>query len=185
MQTRTQKRTFGIVINESISAAACGDEDANGGIPETRLVAVSKTKFEPVPALCRNLVAVSDRALCYVASSKRNVVRVIDTSSGVSAVLSKNVHETYITDVKFSVLDRSIICSADGNKSVLWQIKPLAPDGLSADIIYTLSVPTFLVQNHPRQPLVWAFASTHALTVTAAIPDASVTTTFVGDLIGS
>jgi WD40 repeat protein len=115
-------------------------------------VVVSQSKFEPIPLTCRNLVAVAESSICYVTTAKRNVLRVIDTTSGQSKILKG--HESCISDLKFSCADRYILCSTDDtSKTHIWNLsRPENP--LFRCYPFTASI----IQSHPGNSNTWALA---------------------------
>ena len=80
--------------------------------PECKCNSVSFMRPEslaPLPLHCRNLVAVSERFICY--SPKRTMLRVIQVASAEKDLLKGHQHS--VLDLKFSATDDSILCSVD------------------------------------------------------------------------
>jgi len=118
-------------------------------------------KIEEIDAYCRNILAVSDKYICYSVTSKRNLLRVIDTFSGEKTLLRG--HESSILDVKISPVDASVLCSVDkgSNPAVPHTIVWKKPSDSALDFLAVLKLPisATIVQPHPVSAHVWAISN--------------------------
>lgn len=118
-------------------------------------------KVEELPAMCRNILAVSESYICYSVTQKKNLLRVIDTQLGDKVILRG--HEHAVLDLKFAAVDAGLLCSVDSGGSdevsgkphvIVWKKHEQAEWKVFAE----LPVRASLVRPHPTQAHVWAVA---------------------------
>ncbi|KAJ1397808.1 hypothetical protein B484DRAFT_257601, partial [Ochromonadaceae sp. CCMP2298] len=128
-------------------------------MPSSKSNNVSFMKAEPLPLGLRNVLAVSDTHICYSVTSKKNLLRVIDTLSGEKVILRG--HESAVLDLQFSPADGSVLCSVDDAGGAGFDGKPHCivwrkQGGCDWQTHASLLLPATQVVPHPQSPLVWA-----------------------------
>ena len=110
-----------------------------GDSPGSKCNTVSYMKPESLDYYCRNVVAASERFICY--SVRKSLLRVIQTESTQKDLLRG--HESTVLDIEFSKVDKSILCSVDSGEGVsavnarviIWQLKESAD---AADLTHAI-----------------------------------------------
>jgi len=132
-------------------------------------------KIEEIDPHCRNILAVSDKYICYSVTSKRNLLRVIDTITGEKTLLRG--HESSIVDVKISPMDSNIFCSIDKGTNttaphtIVW--KKTSDKALDFLMSYKLSIEATIVQPHPLSSHVWTISNNHMIGIFSTVPTAT------------
>mmetsp|Transcript_29623 Transcript_29623/g.65673 ORF Transcript_29623/g.65673 Transcript_29623/m.65673 type:complete len:297 (-) Transcript_29623:17-907(-) len=153
---RSEAALYGQDIYESASSF---NFNLSVDMPSSKSNNVSFMKAEPLPLGLRNVLAVSDTHICYSVTSKKNLLRVIDTLSGEKVILRG--HESAVLDLQFSPADGSVLCSVDDAGGAGFDGKPHCivwrkQGGCDWQTHASLLLPATQVVPHPQSPLVWA-----------------------------
>ena len=156
---RVQTKVYGMDVTDTDATI---DYLQQAEIPESKCNSVAFMKSEATTAACRNLLAVCETYICY--SVKKNLLRVIQTVSTQKTLLRG--HEYPVVDIKFSPVDRNLVCSIDdvpegGDASKarinIWQLKDSANE-LTHEAMATFAFGATIVQPHPLLASVFAVA---------------------------
>ena len=150
------------MFGESIySEQSHHDFSAATKIPESKCNNVSFMKVEVLPSELRNLLAVSESYICYAVTTKRNLLRLINTITGDKIILRG--HEAAVIDLKFSPTDNNMLCSIDRGDSgdsphvFFWQ-KEEGNEALNFQSIAKLGLQATFLLPHPSQSHIWLLA---------------------------
>jgi hypothetical protein len=153
---RGSQKAFGLdITRQDCSVSFSGQEE----IPDSKCNTVSYVNKEAITLKCRNLLAISDTYISY--AIKKSMIRVIQTVSTHIDLLKG--HEFPILDLKFSPVDRSILCSVDDipdgaltgiPKIIIWKLNDEAT--LTHSILSQYAIGATIIQPHPKLSTVWA-----------------------------
>jgi len=156
---RTASKVYGIDVSEPNATVVHSDQDE---LLESKCNQVSFVKTEPMAATLRNLLAVCESYIAY--SVKKNLIRVIHTVSAQKTLLRD--HEYPVLDLKFSPVDRNLVCSVDDApegadaslaRIIMWQLQDGDAD-LKSERVCMFGFGAAMVQPHPHLASVWAVA---------------------------
>lgn len=149
---RKALRAKGSAVTQFETAFGASDERETifSDTPESKCNAVSFTKPEAASLLCRNVVAVNERYICY--SVKKTMLRVIHQVSTNKGLLKNHQHP--ILDVRFSTTNEAILCSADAGDGAgavnVWSIDENRGTGdLSNSLVFHAPLAASIVQSYP------------------------------------
>jgi hypothetical protein len=112
-QSREEKLYGDDIIDATSSFSYSITSDA----PPVKSNNVSFMKPEQLPLDCRSILAVGKSHICYSVTQKKNLLRLIDTSSGEKVILRG--HESAVLDLRFSPADSNsrCLCSVDAGSN--------------------------------------------------------------------
>ena len=132
-------------------------KDFSESLPSVRCNDVSFMKIEELDENCRNILAVANTYICYSVTSKRNLLRLIDSLTGEKGIL--RAHEANIADIQVSPVDHSYFGSVDSVESTSFSHTFIWKRGAkNIDFTQAASLPmkANLIRAHPEQATVWA-----------------------------
>jgi hypothetical protein len=124
-------------------------------------------KNEELDFHCRNILAVADTYICYSVTLKRNLLRLIDATTGEKAILRG--HEAPIADLKVALADQSYFCSVDngetnGNHTFIWK---RGSKNIDFTQLACLPLKATMVVPHPTQANLWCICDGKKLAIFA------------------
>lgn len=154
-------KTDAVLFGDNIYEANSHHEfSATREIPESKCNNVSFMKVEELPENLRNLLAVSESFICYSVTTKKNLLRLINTITGDKVILRG--HEAAIIDLKFSPSDNGVLCSIDRGLEAtsphIFFWKKEESSGLDFQCTAQLNLSATFLQPHPSRSDVWLFA---------------------------
>lgn len=91
--------------DDIIDATSSFSYSITSDAPPVKSNNVSFMKPEQLPLDCRSILAVGKSHICYSVTQKKNLLRLIDTSTGEKVILRG--HESAVLDLRFSPADSS------------------------------------------------------------------------------
>jgi hypothetical protein len=129
-------------------------------------------KVEDLPVSLRRLLAVSDAYLCYSVTSKKNLLRLIHTSTGDKVILRG--HDAAIIDIKFSPVDGGVLASIDMGELVtsphIFFWRKSESSNIDFEVVNQLHICASFIEPHPCLPNLWLLGDGSNFGVFSTVP---------------